>query len=289
YVQNVDNILLKEQPVYPPSPHIKPANRLEPGNHTWRFCFELGTPVMESIQGLSHASLRYIVEGEVSMKRLVSSNLRASQNFQVIRGIDVSLAGDRSSEQQKQSGSHSCGLEYQVRAPPVLHRWGEPIDFEFRLIPLASYDIKLGIARFELREKLNLQATFDKRLVSNVNEVSVMRGEKDLSGEPNEFHVRFPLSHSLKICRQSVRESRIQISHRIHIEIEFADGDDRLGQIALDFPFELVFPPNITFDEAGNGCFDRVRSAPIRDGESLLAAPPAFGKHYQDELYTHDD
>jgi len=184
------------------------------------------------------------------------------------------------------------------------------VDFDFRLNPSDSTRINLGIGKFELREKLSLRATFDKRLISNIAEVAIAKGEHELSSESNHFHVRFPLPQSLKVCRQSVRESRIKISHAINIEVELKDEegqamqvrplartqDDCLAaaladntQIALSFPFELFFPPSITFDEAGNGCFDRVRPAPIRHGETLPAAPPAFGKHYQDELYTQDD
>lgn len=128
-------------------------------------------------------------------------------------------------------GTHTSGLEYHICAPPVLHRWGEPVDFDIRLVPSGSTNIRLGTAKFELREKMKLQATFDKRLISNVAESAVAKGERDLSGESNEFHVRFCLPHSLKICRQSVRESRIHISHSIYAEVDFEDEDGQLGQV----------------------------------------------------------
>lgn len=68
-------------------------------------------------------------------------------------------------------------------------------------------------------------------MISNESEIAVTTGERDLSDESNEFHLRFPLPRSLKVCRQSVKENRIQISHGVHIEIEFEDEGGRLAQV----------------------------------------------------------
>jgi hypothetical protein len=72
---------------------------------------------------------------------------------------------------------------------------------------------------------------FDKRLISNESEVAVITGEKDLSDESNQFHLRFPLPRSLKTCRQSLRMDRIEISHGVHIEIEFEDAGGWPSQV----------------------------------------------------------
>jgi hypothetical protein len=67
--------------------------------------------VTESIQGLPHVSVRYVVEAEVSMKGLMSSNLRASQNFQAVRVADMSTVAIGSSEQVRLSSYGKLGLQ----------------------------------------------------------------------------------------------------------------------------------------------------------------------------------
>jgi hypothetical protein len=229
-VKNIDNILLKEVTLYPPSPHIKPANRLEPGNHVWQFCFELETPIAESIRGLHHASLRYIVEAEVLMRGILSPTLRASQNLHVINPSNLQFR-HRSSEHQKQSWVGCKGVEYSIYAPSTRHRWGEPVDFEFR-VPRSPKVRRLS-ASFKLREEIRLQALFNKRLISDTTESIIAEGEKDLTNESAATQVRFPLPRSLTVCRQSVKEERIQISHTIRITLEIEDEEGKVEKVSL--------------------------------------------------------
>ncbi|KAK5048614.1 hypothetical protein LTR84_005705 [Exophiala bonariae] len=284
-VKNIDNILLKEVTLYPPSPHVKPANRLEPGNHVWQFCFELETPIAESIHGLHHAHLRYIIEAEVLMRGLLSPTLRASQTLHVINPSSTQVRNS-SSEHQKKSSVGTKGVEYIIYAPSVRHRWGEPVDFEFR-VP-RSPNVGRISAIFKLREEIKLQALFNKRLISDTRESFIAEGEKDLTSESTATQVRFPLPRSLTVCRQSVKEERIQINHSIRITLEIEDDYGKVERVEFDFPFHLEFPVGIKFDEKGSACFDGVRKIPTGEEEGLLDAPPPFGKHDQDQLYAQD-
>lgn len=222
-------MLLKELCVYPPSPFVKPANRLEPGNHIWQFSFELDAPIMESIHGLTHASLRYLVEAEVVVRGFLSPTLRTSQSLHVLNFVDTSIQDSQSLEQQVKAWVGSNGVECTVYAPPICHHWGEPIDLNFRIT--RPVNIKLRAVRLELRERIKLQAVFDKRLVLNSTESAIARGQKEFSDDSDQFQMRFPLPRSFKVCRQSVDQKRIEITHKLRIGLQFEDEDGTLEQV----------------------------------------------------------
>lgn len=193
---------------------------------------------MESIHGLTHTSLRYLVEAEVVVRGFLSPTLRTSQNLHVLHFVDTSVQESQSSEQQKKSGAGPNGVEYTVYAPPVRHHWGEPIDLDFRITRPAN--IKLRIARLELRERIKLQAVSDKRLISNSTECAVARGQKVVTNDADYFQMRFPLPRSVKVCRQSVDQKRIEITHRVSIGLQFEDEDENLEQVGLRIRSLLV-------------------------------------------------
>lgn len=170
------------------------------------------------------------MEAEVQSRGFLSPTLRASQNLRVLHHSTI-LGRERSLEHQKQSWVGSKGVEYTVYAPPDYHRWGEPIDFDLR-IP-RSTSMRRVLVKFQLREEIKLQALFNQRLASDVKETIIAKGEKDLTNESSAIQLCFPLPQSLTVCRQSVEEERIHISHRITIELEAEDEDGKIEQVTL--------------------------------------------------------
>ena len=104
-----------------------------------------------------------------------------------------------------------------------------------------------------------------------------------------QIHLEFP--KSLRRCRQDVNQPRIRIEHTWRLKVSLINPEGHVSQLVCKIPIKLFISPNLPIDRNQHVCPgpNRVTDAALNEQETTLVAPPTYGAHHLDELYTDID
>ncbi|KAH6612173.1 hypothetical protein C7974DRAFT_92430 [Boeremia exigua] len=274
------------------------VSSLGPGNHVWPFEFDLKSCPYESIDGLRDTFVRYEVEATIAISGRFGKKISVKKQVKVIRNPCVSEVDDVEPEQDD-SGTWPNKLDYHITAPSQNHQWGQPVIVSFKLHALAK-GITVESLVLKLQESLILKASSKHRDLYHrrnmiVSEVEATKSENTAlmlhaATETLEDHwkMTLPLPRTLRECRQSVRQDRITVAHKLLMNLRLRDNMGAEHHGSHEFPFSLTFPCGIEFANDGTAsypCEDRYLQQDVQNFVAGLCAPPAFGDHASDPIF----
>lgn len=137
--------------------------------------------------------------------------------------------------QQDVQGAWPDKIDYRITVPSQHRQWGQPITATFSLQPLTK-GITVESVVLKLQELLCLKASSSNRqlfhrketTISGMEAIKNENPELDLQLETraleDQLEMVLPLPRSLHLCRQSVHQDRIIISHRLMVDLRLRDN-----------------------------------------------------------------
>ncbi|KAF3031547.1 hypothetical protein E8E12_001422 [Didymella heteroderae] len=271
---------------------------LAPDNFVWPFEFDLGSCPFESVDGLGDTFVKYNLCVTVITAGRFAKNLCAVKEVKVIRTPGLEEVNDTEPDQDIY-GLWPGKLDYHITTSPQFHHWGLPITTSLRVQPLME-GVEIESVKLRLVESFRLKASSKHRDLFHRREFTV--SEVEATEQDNavlhlrssttiwndEWEVALPLPTSLRACRQSLRQGRITIVHKLLVDLRARDKDGAAHSVSYHFPLVLKFPPGISFDDQGTASFPHDAAYlhhNARRPAIPLVAPPAFGDHDRDPIY----
>ena len=83
-IRDKGTILSEERVLYPTDSQSNASHKIAPGSHEWRFSFQMGSHLPESVEGLSGNYIVYDLTAEID-RGYMSKNLVATKHLRVVR------------------------------------------------------------------------------------------------------------------------------------------------------------------------------------------------------------
>ena len=199
----------------------------------------------------------------------------------------------------KTSGQNK--IEYSISTPTKAVVFGTSVRVDFRLIPLLK-GLKLGLVRTEVLETWDLTLDPDSLAQYGNNrkdQRTILVDEHRIEGEPDvldevaegfEFSRYLELPKTLRECVQDVDVKGIKIRHKLKFNVQLHNPDGHTSELRATLPVSLILSPNLPLDD-NNDMLDQRPVAGMQelDTERTLQAPPLYGEHQLDQLYSDVD
>ena len=89
-IKDKGTIISEERVLYPTDGQANTSHKIAPGSHEWRFSFQMGSHLPESVEGLSGNFIVYDLTAEID-RGYMSKNLTATKHLRVIRTLGRDL------------------------------------------------------------------------------------------------------------------------------------------------------------------------------------------------------
>ncbi|KAK4580035.1 hypothetical protein LTR86_000237 [Recurvomyces mirabilis] len=290
---------------------IETSHKVKAGPIEWPFEFELTPSMPESVEGLRETYIVYHLHASVSRPGWNSKDVLAQSHLRIVRTLGQdSMETTRS---RVNADIWSNKISYSISIPTDAIVFGTSITADVELTPIKK-GIRLG--KIELR----LVETVVKRI--QASEVPDIRGDRTKSEESEvakqdmefpensrviyedettenpsmademyRFKATLPLPKSLHNCRQDVDSHQINVTHRFKLMVNIHNPEGHVSQLVCRLPVKLFISPNLPVDESNTVCgtMNGVSDAELNDNETTLTAPPEYGRHQLDQMYSDID
>ncbi|KAK4635143.1 putative HECT-type ubiquitin ligase-interacting protein creD [Fulvia fulva] len=290
---------------------IESAHKVKAGTIEWPFEFELDPSMPESVEGLRETYIAYHIHASVSRPGWNAKDLMAQEHIRIVRTL-----GQDSMEMTRSRVNADIWankISYSISIPTDAVVFGTSITADVELSPIKK-GLRLG--KIELR----LTETVVKRI--QVAEVPDIRGDRSkteetevaktdmefseqsrityeeettedpmMADEMYKFKATLPLPKSLNICRQDVDSHSINITHRFKLMVNIHNPEGHISQLVCRLPVKLFISPNLPVDESNEvtGTINGVSDEQLNSSETAVVAPPEYGRHQLDQIYSGID
>lgn len=290
---------------------IESAHKVKAGVIEWPFEFELSPSMPESVEGLMNTYIAYHLHASVSRPGWSAKDVVAQQHIRIVRTLgQESMEVTRS---RMNSDIWANKVSYSISIPTDAFVFGTSISADVELSPLkkglemGKVDVRLVetvVKRIQASEMPDSRADRTKsedtevaKEVIEFPEDSKVTYDDDTLENPTvgdemyRFKVTLPLPNSLNKCRQDVDSHQINITHRFKIMINLHNPEGHVSQLVCRLPVKIFISPNLPVDESNevcrqaNGATDEV----LNGTETAISAPPQYGQHQLDELFSDMD
>jgi hypothetical protein len=290
---------------------IESAHKIKAGTIEWPFEFELSPTMPESVEGLRETFIAYHLHASVSRPGWNAKDLTTQEHIRIVRTL-----GQDSMEMTRSRVNADIWankISYSISIPTDAIVFGTSVTADVELSPLKK-GITLG------KVELRLIETVVKRI--QANEVPDVRGDRSkseesevakadmefpqdsrltyeddtvenptLADEMYKFKATLPLPKSLNVCRQDVDSHSLNITHRFKLMVNIHNPEGHVSQLVCRLPVKLFISPNLPVDESNNVCgnFTGVSDAELNSTETAFNAPPEYGRHQLDQMFSDID
>ncbi|KAK4506833.1 hypothetical protein PRZ48_000566 [Zasmidium cellare] len=290
---------------------IESAHKVKAGTIEWPFEFELSPSMPESVEGLRETYIAYHLHASVSRPGWNAKDLMAQEHIRIVRTL-----GQDSMEMTRSRVNADIWankISYSISIPTDAIVFGTSITADVELSPIKK-GIRLG--KIELR----LMETVVKRI--QASEVPDIRGDRSkteetevakadmefpehsrilyddesidnptMADEMYKFKATLPLPKSLNVCRQDVDSHNINITHRFKLMVNIHNPEGHVSQLVCRLPVKLFISPNLPVDERNEVCpsANGVSDVELNNSETVVVAPPEYGRHQLDQIYSDID
>lgn len=290
---------------------IETAHKIKAGTIDWGFEFELSPSMPESVEGLRETYIAYHLHASVSRPGWNAKDLTAQEHIRIVRTL-----GQDSMEMTRSRVNADIWankISYSISIPTDAIVFGTSITADVELSPIKK-GLRLG--KIELR----LMETCVKRI--QATEVPDVRGDRSkteeaevakadmefpehsrityedetpdnpaMADEMYRFKATLPLPKSLNICRQDVDSHSINITHRFKLMVNIHNPEGHISQLVCRLPVKLFISPNLPVDESNEvtGTVNGVSDVELNNSETAVVAPPEYGRHQLDAMYSDID
>jgi hypothetical protein len=287
---------------------VETPHKINAGIMEWAFEFELPPSMPESVEGLRETYIVYHLQASVSRPGWNAKDIMAQEHVRIVRTLgEASMETTRS---RSNADIWANKVSYNISIPTDAVVYGTSITADVELSPLKK-GIRFGKVQLKLLE------TVVKRIrASDVPELRVDRAKSEelevarvemefpeeskvtyedetidepaIADEMYRFKATLPLPKSLTLCRQDVDLFRLNITHRFNLLINIINPEGHTSQLVCRLPVKLFISPNLPIDETNRVQDDgnRASDESINNAEMTVSAPPQYGRHYLDQLYS---
>ncbi len=289
---------------------IESPHKIKAGVIEWPFEFELSPSMPESVEGLPNTYVIYNLHASVSRPGWNTKDLQSQERIRIVRTLgQASMETTRS---RVNADVWANKISYSISIPTDAVVFGTSITADVELSPLKK---GLTMGRVDLRlvestvKRIHLSELPDSRDRTRTDEIEVAREEIEfpedskvtyedgtaenptMGDEMYRFKATLPLPTSLNECRPDVDSHPINITHRFKLLVNLHNPEGHVSQLVCRLPVKVFISPNLPLDESNQVC--RPANGPtdedLNNTEMSVSAPPQYGRHQLDELYSDID
>ncbi|PPJ53723.1 hypothetical protein CBER1_00834 [Cercospora berteroae] len=290
---------------------IESAHKVKAGTLDWPFEFELSPSMPESVEGLRETYIAYHLHASVSRPGWNAKDITAQEHIRIVRTL-----GQDSMEMTRSRVNADIWankISYSISIPTDAVVFGTSITADVELSPIKK-GLRLGKVELRLMETVvkRIQATEVPDIRgdrSKTEESEVAKADMDfpehsrimyedetldnptMADEMYKFKATLPLPKSLNVCRQDVDNHSINITHRFKLMVNIHNPEGHVSQLVCRLPVKLFISPNLPVDERNevSANMSGVSDAELNSTETVVVAPPEYGRHQLDQMYSDID
>ncbi|ETN39359.1 uncharacterized protein HMPREF1541_05582 [Cyphellophora europaea CBS 101466] len=277
------------------------SQMLLPDNYEWPFDCILEGSLPESVEGLKDAWIIYRLKAEIGRRR--GKDIVVRKPLRLVRTLDPSaleLAHAMSVE-----NIWPNKIEYSISVPSKAIIFGSFLRVDFKLIPLLK-GLVIGNISTQVREEQEFvvdpewnvsalsggMSKHDRVIATDNYTIDSTRDEQiiDEAAEGYQFSRFVELPKSLHQCLQDCNVKGIKIRHKVKFNVQLHNPDGHISELRANLPVSFYISPNLPINEH-NDLVDQTPQASRAAVENDMnhSAPPLYGQHTLDKLYSEVD
>ncbi|QIX01437.1 hypothetical protein AMS68_006954 [Peltaster fructicola] len=289
---------------------IESTHKVNEGFIEWPFEFELPASTPESVEGLRDTFIVYHLHAAISRPGWNVRDLTARAHLRIVRTL-----GQESAEMARSrinADIWANKLSYSISIPSDAVVFGTSITADVELSPIKK-GIQLGRVEMKLMETVIKRISDVPTNAENRNdkakseEAEVARVQMDfpeqakvvyegetaedpvMADEMYKFQATLPLPTSLHKCRQDVDSHQINITHRFKLMVNIHNPEGHVSQLVCRLPVKLFISPNLPINDRNEVHIHDGTQAAFDGMNATLAAPPQYGQHQLDQIFSDID
>ncbi|KAK2813545.1 hypothetical protein FQN49_008292, partial [Arthroderma sp. PD_2] len=267
-------------------------------NYEFPFDVVLPGSLPESIEGLPDTWIIYRFKAEIGRK--YTKDIQIRKPLRVIRTLGPSAL--ELSHVMSVENIWPNKLEYSISTPSKAVIFGTSVKVDFRLIPLLK-GLRIGTVTTQFIESYDVMSCRDDSRLQPTSHKSVRVVVADhfrlgpeeerrfLEEEDDGYQFSRVLELPKKLCKciQDTDTKGIKIRHKLKFKIQLHNPDGHTSELRATLPVFIFLSPNLPLDD-NNNLVDQSPSSP-QVAEFCMAqqAPPLYGDHQFDMLYSELD
>ena len=290
---------------------VESTHKIKAGVIEWPFEFELSPSMPESVEGLRETFIAYYLHASVSRPGWNTKDLLAREHIRIVRTL-----GQDSMEMTRSRVNADIWankISYSISIPTDAIVFGTSITADVELSPikkgltLGKVELKLletVVKRIQLSELPDARGDRSKTEESEVATMDMEFPEHSrvmyddetienpmMADEMYKFKATLPLPRSLNTCRQDVDSHQINVTHRFKLMVNIHNPEGHISQLVCRLPVKLFISPNLPVDESNEVCAvsNGVTHEELNNTETAVVAPPEYGRHQLDQLFSDMD
>ncbi|KIX03967.1 uncharacterized protein Z518_07520 [Rhinocladiella mackenziei CBS 650.93] len=274
---------------------------LPPDNYEWPFQCILEGALPESVEGLKDAWIIYRLKAEINRKR--GRDIVVRKPLRIVRTLDsnaLELAHAMSVE-----NIWPNKIEYSISIPNKAVAFGSFVQVDFKLISLLK-GLVIGNVSTQVKEEQEFivdpewgisalgsgVTKYDRVIATDLYRINPENDEQiiDEVAEGYQFSRYLELPKSLNQCLQDCNVKGIKIRHKVKFNVQLHNPDGHISELRANLPVSFYISPSLPINE-NNDLVDQspqARRAAIAN-DLANSAPPVYGKHTLDALYSDVD
>ncbi|OJJ30450.1 hypothetical protein ASPWEDRAFT_46034 [Aspergillus wentii DTO 134E9] len=271
---------------------------LRAGNYEYPFEVILEGSMPESVEGLNETYVTYRFKAEIGRK--YAKDIIVRRPLRIIRTLDSSAL--ELSHAMSVENVWPNKIEYSISTPTKAVIFGTSIRIDFRLIPLLK-GLRIGQIISQLIESHDLTLNpEDPDSIRNTykNTRTVMTDEHELdednsmeiideSVEGYQFSRHLDLPKTLTRCLQDTDTKGIKVRHKLKFRVQLHNPDGHISELRATLPVSIFISPTLAIDDNNNLVDQTPQSAQRAVNDLSQTAPPLYGEHQFDQLYSQLD
>ncbi|KAJ5081647.1 hypothetical protein NUU61_009911 [Penicillium alfredii] len=270
---------------------------LAAGNYEYPFEVVLNGSMPESVEGLHETWVMYRFKAEIGRK--YAKDIVARKPLRIIRTLDPSAL--ELSHAMSVDNIWPNKIEYSISTPTKAVIFGTSLRVDFKLIPLLK-GLRIGQITSQLIESHDLTLNpEDHDSIRNTYKITrtILTDDHDLNAdnvqiidevaEGYEFTRHLDMPRTLTRCLQDTDTKGIKIRHKLKFRIQLHNPDGHISELRATLPVSIFISPHIAIDENNNLTGQMPESTQRAADELAQQAPPLYGEHQFDQLYSELD
>jgi arrestin-related trafficking adapter 4/5/7 len=290
---------------------IESTHKVKAGSIEWPFEFELDPSMPESVEGLRETYIVYHLYASVSRPGWNAKDVLAQEHIRIVRTL-----GQDSMEMTRSRVNADIWankIAYSISIPTDAIVFGTSITADVELSPIKK-GLRMGKIELRLMETVvkRIQASEVPDIRSDktkTEETEVAKADMEfpeqskimydnetvdnpvMADEMYKFKATLPLPKSLNVCRQDVDSHQINVTHRFKLMVNIHNPEGHVSQLVCRLPVKLFISPNLPVDERNEVCgsVSGVSDEQLNSTETTVVAPPQYGRHMLDQIYSDID
>lgn len=255
----------------------------------------------ESVEGLKDYYVVYRFKAEICRKR--AKDIVVRKPLRIVRTLAPSAL--ELSHAMSVENIWPNKIEYSISTPSKAIVFGSFLQVDFKLIPLLK-GLVIGNICTQLKEEQEFQVdpewnvpalnggqmreeriiVYDNHMLDPDQEMQII----DEAAEGFQFSRYMELPKSLAKCMQDCNVKGMKIRHKIKFNIQLHNPDGHISELRANLPVSLYISENLPLNE-NNDLIDQTPQAgrAAVENDMLNSAPPIYGEHQLDQLYSDVD